>query len=46
MGMDWWVNNPVLSRQPVPDQLGSAAARIEERLSRLETVLAPAVGGE
>jgi Gas vesicle protein len=46
MGMDWWVNNPVFSRQPVPEQLGSAAARIEERLSRLENVLAPAVGVE
>ncbi len=36
MGMDWWVNNPVFSRQTEPDKLASAVARLEERLSRLE----------
>ena len=36
MGMDWWVNNPVFSRQKEPDQLASTVARLEERLSSLE----------
>jgi hypothetical protein len=37
MGMDWWVNNPVFSAQaPMTEPL----ARIEERLSKLETASA------
>jgi hypothetical protein len=40
MGMDWWVNNPVFSSHPQPDQLESAMTRIEERLAKLETALA------
>ena len=38
MGMDWWVNNPVLSSRAGREELTSAPlARIEERLARLES---------
>lgn len=46
MGMDWWVNNPIFSRQPQPSHLEGAVNRMEERLARLETVLTPARGGD
>ena len=36
MGMDWWVNNPVFSRQEAPPALAESLARIEERLAGLE----------
>ena len=36
MGMDWWVNNPVLSRRPDQAKLESSLDRIEKRLERLE----------
>lgn len=37
MGMDWWVNNPIFSRQPVASgAIESALDRISERLDRLE----------
>ena len=45
MGMDWWVNNPVFSRQPQHDQLEGAVTRMEERLARMEAVLTPASNG-
>jgi hypothetical protein len=37
MGMDWWVNNPSLSREKNSDQLLDSINRIEQRLERLET---------
>ena len=46
MGMDWWVNNPVFSSQPHQDHLAAAMTRIDERLAKLETVLAPARNGD
>ena len=40
MGMDWWVNNPALSSRARQEELTAAPlARIEERLSRLESSL-------
>ena len=37
MGMDWWVNNPVFSRQPPREAMeDSSLHRLEERLARLE----------
>lgn len=36
MGMDWWVNNPIFSRQEPRKELESALAGIENRLARLE----------
>jgi len=42
MGMDWWVNNPVFCSQPQSPQLEAAVLRMEERMARLETALAPA----
>jgi gas vesicle protein GvpA/GvpJ/GvpM family len=38
MGMDWWVNNPVFSRQPAQPQLESSLSGIERRLERLEAL--------
>src|SRR3990172_4092182 len=38
MGMDWWVNNPALSSRTRHEELTAAPlARLEERLSRLES---------
>jgi hypothetical protein len=38
MGMDWWVNNPVFSRQPPREAVEEGALnRLEERLARLES---------
>jgi len=37
MGMDWWVNNPVFCSQAPQGQLEASLAKIDERLSRLET---------
>ncbi len=38
MGMDWWVNNPALSSRARREELTAAPlARIEERLTRLES---------
>src|SRR5450755_87259 len=39
MGMDWWVNNPVFSRQPPRETLEEEAGlkRLEERLAKLES---------
>ena len=45
MGMDWWVNNPVFAGQPQPKQLEDAVSRMEERLARLETAVAPSRDG-
>lgn len=45
MGMDWWVNNPVFTSQPPRPQLEDTVARLEEKLSRLESVLAPEPSG-
>lgn len=42
MGMDWWVNNPVFSSRSHPDGLEESVARIEEKLARLESAVAPA----
>lgn len=36
MGMDWWVNNPVFSRQPTRELEEGALSLLEERLARLE----------
>ncbi len=36
MGMDWWVNHPLFSRQPDPAQLESNLAALGERLQKLE----------
>ena len=36
MGMDWWVNSPLLSSQTQRAQRDDSLARIEERLARLE----------
>src|SRR5581483_7681318 len=38
MGMDWWVNNPVFSRQPQVPELDSIE-RVEKRLEALERTL-------
>jgi hypothetical protein len=38
MGMDWWVNNPVFNTQACQGQLTDSLTRIEERLTRLETI--------
>ena len=38
MGMDWWVNNPVFSRQQPREAIEEGALnRLEERLARLES---------
>lgn len=39
MGMDWWVNNPVFSRQQPREALEEEAGlkRLEERLAKLES---------
>ncbi len=37
MGMDWWVNHPLFSRQPDHAQLESNLAALEQRLEKLET---------
>jgi hypothetical protein len=41
MGMDWWVNNPVFSRQQ-PRLEDGALNRLEERMARLESASAAA----
>jgi hypothetical protein len=40
MGMDWWVNNPLLSSQTQRAQRDDSLARIDERLERLERTVA------
>jgi hypothetical protein len=40
MGMDWWVNHPLLSSQAQGAQRDDSLARIEERLERLERTVA------
>jgi hypothetical protein len=40
MGMDWWVNNPLLSSQAQRAQSDNSLARIEERLDQLERTAA------
>ena len=40
MGMDWWVNNPVFSKQAHQQQSAESLSRVEERVTRLETALA------
>jgi len=37
MGMDWWVNNPLLSSQSHRVEQEDSLSRIEERLTRLES---------
>ncbi len=37
LGMDWWAANPAFSPQTPPDTLAASLARIDERLSRLES---------
>ncbi|MGA7144003.1 MAG: gas vesicle protein [Desulfobacterales bacterium] len=45
MGMDWWVNNPVFSRQaPQRAQVEDSIVRIEKRLQKLESSSAEASG--
>lgn len=45
MGMDWWVNNPVFSRQaPQRAQVEDTIVRIEKRLQKLESSSAEASG--
>jgi len=36
MGMDWWVNSPILKPRADGDKLQESFARIEERMARLE----------
>lgn len=36
MGMDWWVNNPALTRKKEPEPVLDTLTRIEERLDRLD----------
>ena len=36
MGMDWWVNNPVFSRNADNGKIADALVKIENRLERLE----------
>src|SRR5208283_4743189 len=44
MGMDWWVNNPVFSRQQPREAVEDGALhRLEERLARLESASSTAV---
>jgi len=40
MGMDWWVNNPLLSSQTQRAQRDDSLTGIEERLARLESTVA------
>ena len=42
MGMDWWRTNPAFSRQAQPDHLAASLNKIDERLGRLESVMAVA----
>jgi hypothetical protein len=44
MGMDWWVNNPVFSRNTVDDQIGNTLTKIEKRLESLESAAAGNAG--
>lgn len=47
MGMDWWVNNPVFSRQAAQRaQVEDSIVSIEERLQRLEDASAETSGRE
>lgn len=46
MGMDWWVNNPIFSRQPERDGLESSIARLEQRIAQLEGGQGIALGGD
>lgn len=39
MGMDWWVNNPLLSSQSQRAEQEDSLSRIEERLARLESTV-------
>jgi hypothetical protein len=39
MGMDWWVNSPLLSSQTQRAQQDDSLSRIEERLARLESTV-------
>lgn len=36
MGMDWWVNNPIFSRQADQKSLADSLGSIEERMAKLE----------
>jgi len=38
MGMDWWVNNPLLSSKSQRVEQEHSLSRIEERLENLETI--------
>jgi hypothetical protein len=40
MGMDWWVNSPLLSSQTQRAQRDDSLTGIEERLARLESTIA------
>jgi hypothetical protein len=40
MGMDWWVNNPILSAKGHREQPADSLDQIDERLTRLEAALA------
>ena len=42
MGMDWWRTNPAFSPQAQPDHLAASLNKIDERLGRLESVMAVA----
>lgn len=37
IGMDWWVNHPAFNRKAHQGELTDSLAKIEERLTRLET---------
>jgi len=38
MGMDWWVNNPAFSKKSEGDKTAETLARIEDRLSMIESL--------
>ena len=38
MGMDWWVNNPVFSRNADNGRIAETLSKIENRLERLEAM--------
>ncbi len=42
MGMDWWNTNPAFSPQAQPEGLAASLNKIDERLGRLESVMAVA----
>ena len=43
LGIDWWVANPAFSPQAASNELAASLTAINERLGRLESVVAGAV---